>query len=290
MQLRIEFSAVCAVLLLALLCLSPDRASALPQFLEIAKTTYNFKPGGTIAGKKCSLCHAGVTNATSLNYYGKDLQSALKSSGAEQVTPELLHSLDSKDSDGDGFPNSDEFKADTLPGDPASRPNGPPPGSLKPSEAGKRGDEANPFSLKSILFPSHAQHPIIVHFPIALFVFSMILDALGLWKRKPEFIAAGYFNLVASAVTGILAVATGFLAWRIQRGGESLLEDKILMFHLILAVTTTVLICLLWLIRARQSNDPTHRLNRLYIILAVITLLVITLTGHLGGILTGVVQ
>ena len=51
---------------------------------------------------------------------------ALKSPGKGNDIPALLHSIDAKDSDGDGWPNAEEFKEDTLPGDPASRPNGPP--------------------------------------------------------------------------------------------------------------------------------------------------------------------
>lgn len=265
-------------------------AHALPAYLEAAKTTYNFKPGGTIDKKSCNLCHAGATNRNSLNAYGKDLQGAMKSASASSITPAVLHALDARDSDGDGWPNSDEFAEDTLPGDPASKPNGPPPGSLKPKASEMNGAESNPFSIQALFYPTHAQHPVIVHFPIALFIFSLFLDLFGIRTGNRSLNMAAYYNLVAAAVSGILAVITGLIAWRFAFGGEPLTSDRWLLFHLVLAVVTAVLMCVLWAIRARQPSDAVRPLSRLYIILGVITFAVITLTGHFGGIVSGVVK
>jgi hypothetical protein len=35
----------------------------------------------------------------------------------------------------------------------------------------------NPFDLKAALLAKHAQHPVIIHFPIALFI--------AIWRRNP---------------------------------------------------------------------------------------------------------
>lgn len=263
---------------------------ALPAYLDAVKTTYAFKPGGTLDSRGCNVCHAGATNRNSLNFYGKDLQAAFNASQASTISPALLHSIDSHDSDGDGWTNGDELKADTLPGDPASKPNGPPPGSLKPKSFARAGEESNPFSLAALLYPSHAQHPAIVHFPIALFVFSVFLDMFGLISGNRAFNNAASLNLAAAAVTGVLSVITGLLAWRFAFGGEPLAGDRWLLFHLILGVVTTVLMCLLWVIRARQSTTSVRPLSRLYVIASLITLAVISLTGHLGGIVSGIVR
>ena len=265
-------------------------ARALPAYLETAKTTYGISPGSAIDAKGCNLCHAGVTNKNSLNFYGKDIRKALNSAAVHEVTPALLHSLDAADSDGDGWSNAAEFKGNTLPGDPSSKPNGPPPGSLKPRQSAMNGQEANPFSLQSLFFPSHAQHPVIVHFPIALFVFSLFLDLIGLRTGNRKLNSAGYLNLVAAAATGILSVITGLLAWRMAFHGEPLTSDRWLLSHLILGVVTTVLMCLLWLIRARYPKDSPQPVGALYVALGIVTLAVIGLTGHLGGVVTGVVN
>ena len=41
----------------------------------------------------------------------------------------------------------------------------------------------NPFDLKAALLAKHAQHPVIIHFPIALFIISVAFDLLAIWAR-----------------------------------------------------------------------------------------------------------
>lgn len=285
---RLAVSLSVAVVLIMLATTFPSYA--LPQFLSVAKSTYTFKSDGVIDKQSCMLCHAGATNAKSLNAYGKDLQSAIKASGSHTVDAALLHKLDEKDSDGDGFPNRMEFQQDTLPGDATSKPAGAPPSAVGTAPTGEKPAVSNPFGLKALLFPEHAQHPVIVHFPIGLFLFSLFLDAFGIWKGDRKFNAAAYLNLIGAAVTGVLAVVTGIVAWRVQFQGEALTGDPMLMYHLVLAVTTTVCICLLWAIRSRVPTDASRPFGNVYIILGVLTFLVITITGHLGGVVSGVVK
>jgi hypothetical protein len=74
----------------------------------------------------------------------------------------------------------------------------------------------SPFSgvIKSVRFEGGAprrpaQHPVIVHFPIALFIVSAVFDILAIWRKEPILAAVGYFNLVAAAITVPLTIATG---------------------------------------------------------------------------------
>ena len=182
---------------------SVGRTEALPEYLAAAKLTYAIKPGSNIATRNCQLCHKQATNANSLNPYGKSVQSALNSASAEQLTPALLHSLDNQDPDNDGFSNASEFQADTLPGDPQSHPDGATSGVVlsnvpKPTNQA----EINPFAPRRVLFAKHAQHPVLVHFPIALFLFSLFLDVLGRWRNRAGLHNVALVNLVSAAVMG----------------------------------------------------------------------------------------
>lgn len=262
----------------------------MPGYLEAAQKAYDIKPGGVIAAKGCNLCHSGQTNRNSLNLYGKDVQSVLKGSADRQMTPAVIHQLDDKDSDGDGWSNSAEFSHDTLPGDSASKPAGSPPASKTSNRSAAVISDSNPFGLQALLYPSHAQHPVIVHFPIALFIFSFFLDVFGARTGNRALNSAAYFNLVAAAVTGLLSVISGLLAWKFAFGLEPLSGDRWLMFHLILGITTSILMCALWAIRARMPKTDDRPFSRVYILMAVITLAVITLTGHMGGIISGVIK
>ena len=40
----------------------------------------------------------------------------------------------------------------------------------------------NPFDLKTALLAKHAQHMVLIHFPIALFMVSFAFEVLALWK------------------------------------------------------------------------------------------------------------
>jgi uncharacterized membrane protein len=59
----------------------------------------------------------------------------------------------------------------------------------------------NPFDIKAALLARHAQHPVIIHFPIALFIISVAFDLLTIWRRNPAMAKAAYYNLVAAALT-----------------------------------------------------------------------------------------
>src|SRR6266480_3347702 len=106
----------------------------------------------------------------------------------------------------------------------------------------------NPFDLKAALMAGHAQHPVIVHFPIALFIASAVFDILAIWRKEPVLAAVGYFNLVGAAITVPFAIATGLAAWQWQLEGETLKGN--LRLHLICGLMSAALIiglCWAWL-------------------------------------------
>ena len=63
----------------------------------------------------------------------------------------------------------------------------------------------NPFDLKSALLAKHAQHVVLIHFPIALFISSVAFDLLAVWKNSRSLTRAAYYNLIAAAVTALAA-------------------------------------------------------------------------------------
>ena len=143
----------------------------------------------------------------------------------------------------------------------------------------------NPFDIKAALLSGHAQHPVIVHFPIALFTASVVFEVLALWRKQPVFAAVAYFNLVGAALTLPLTIATGLGAWQWQLEGATLKGN--LRLHLICALTSAMLILLLWWMRSRfRATGSSPRLA--YFVVTLLTLMMITLTGHIGGILSGV--
>jgi uncharacterized membrane protein len=94
----------------------------------------------------------------------------------------------------------------------------------------------NPFDLKAALLAKHAQHVVVIHFPIALFMASAVFDLLARWCRDRALTGAAYYNLLGAAVAALPAVATGLIAWQWLLEGEKLKGN--LRLHLILGLTS----------------------------------------------------
>src|SRR5215467_14215546 len=140
----------------------------------------------------------------------------------------------------------------------------------------------NPFDVKAALLAGHAQHPVIVHFPIALFIASAVFEILAIWRKQPILAVVGYFNLVGAAITIPFTIATGFGAWQWQLAGATLKGN--LRLHLICGLTSAALILgLCWKRLRLRAKGESPRTS--YFVVMMLALMMITLTGHLGGIL-----
>jgi len=143
----------------------------------------------------------------------------------------------------------------------------------------------NPFDLKTALLAKHAQHVVLIHFPIALFITAVAFDLIAQFTKVRGLAEAAYYNLLAAAISTVPVLATGLLAWQFQLEGKKL--KGILLLHLVLACVATVMIWMVWWVhfRARRRTVclPNYRLA-----LEVLAVGVVALTGHLGGFLSGV--
>jgi uncharacterized membrane protein len=144
----------------------------------------------------------------------------------------------------------------------------------------------NPFDLKSALLAKHAQHVVLIHFPIALFLASFAFDLVARWRRDRNLATVAYYNLTAAAIATLPAVVTGLIAWQWLLEGERLRGN--LRLHLLFGSLSAAMIFLLWRWRARLRRSPEQRLTAVYLAVALIAVFVVALTGHLGGILSGV--
>jgi uncharacterized membrane protein len=148
---------------------------------------------------------------------------------------------------------------------------------------------ANPFDLRSALLAKHAQHVVLVHFPIALTMTAIAFEWIAAWRPGSHGSAlaeAAYWNLTVAAAVSVAAVATGLLAWRWQLDGAPL--RGILLMHALLGGASAGTILLLWGLRARQRVRLDQSRGWLYFALTVVVFALVALTGHLGGFVSGV--
>jgi uncharacterized membrane protein len=143
----------------------------------------------------------------------------------------------------------------------------------------------NPFDPKTVLLARHAQHVVLIHFPIALFISGVALGWLGQWKSKRSLLDAGYYNLVFAAILVVPTIATGLLAWQIQLEGQPLKGP--LLLHLVYGWLSAALIWLVWWSR-RSLRKRAANPSALLIALEFAAMAIVAFTGHLGGFVSGV--
>jgi uncharacterized membrane protein len=143
----------------------------------------------------------------------------------------------------------------------------------------------HPFDLKTVLLAKHAQHVVLIHFPIALFLTGVAFDLCALRFRRRSLADAAYFNFLVAAFATLPVVASGLLAWQWQLEGQRL--KGILRLHLVLACLSSIVIWLVWWLHRRGRNGeaapPRYRIP-----LELLGAALVALTGHLGGFLSGV--
>jgi uncharacterized membrane protein len=144
----------------------------------------------------------------------------------------------------------------------------------------------NPFDPRTILLAKHAQHVVIIHFPIALFITGVGLDLLSRGQRNSQLASAAYFNLSIAAATVIPAILTGLLAWQFALDGKRL--KGLLLLHLIAASIAAALVITSWWVHWRTRKAEPVLLPRYRIPIELLGVAVIGLTAHLGGFLSGV--
>jgi uncharacterized membrane protein len=153
------------------------------------------------------------------------------------------------------------------------------------NERKKVASMTNPFDLKAAVLAKHAQHVVLIHFPIALFISAVAFDLTAQGTKLRGLMDAAYYNLLAAAISTFPVLATGIVAWQFQLEGQKL--KGTLLLHLGLAFISSAMIWLVWWLhfhgRRRAEALSAYRLE-----LEIFGVCIIALTGHLGGFLSGV--
>ena len=136
------------------------------------------------------------------------------------------------------------------------------------------------------MLAKHAQHVVLIHFPLALFVAAVAFDYLAQWTRNQALAAAAYFNLLLAALSTVPAsprdLPPGSGRWRENR------SRAFCCCTWSWAAARAVLIWLVSWIHWRARRRPAARLPNYRLPIEIVGALLVALTGHLGGFLSGV--
>jgi len=121
-------------------------------------------------------------------------------------------------------------------------------------------------------------HPAIVHFPIALLIASVVLDAFGVGFRRASLTQAGFYTLIIGSLGATAAVLSGP-----EHAAKDAAALTILHRHELFAALT-VLCCLIMVgMRLGNVEGLFGAVVFGYLALGIALIVCIVLTGYFGG-------
>ena len=127
----------------------------------------------------------------------------------------------------------------------------------------------------------HPIHPMIIPFPIALWVFSLVADIIYLWRGNPlwrDWIA--FYTLLGGIIGAALAAIPGLIDWLSLKDREVV---KIANWHARLNVIALLIFAGSLYLRTTNGADLVGGNYTIPLILSVVGVILITISGWLGG-------
>lgn len=135
---------------------------------------------------------------------------------------------------------------------------------------------ASPASLGK-----HPVHPMIIPFPIALWIFSLVADLIYLWRGNPvwrDYIA--FYTLLGGIIGAVVAAVPGFIDWlSITDRGVKRMAD----WHARLNVIALLIFAADFYLRTTGGARWVSGSLAVPLVLTVLGVVLITISGWLGG-------
>ena len=124
----------------------------------------------------------------------------------------------------------------------------------------------------------HSIHPMLIVFPLGLFIAAVVFDALYLWRGSPILPTVAYWNIGAGVIGGLLAAVFGLIDWLAIPSGTR--AKRIGLLHGVSNVVVVVIFAIVWLTR---GNSPESAPGSGLFLLEVAALVLAAVAGWLGG-------
>lgn len=127
----------------------------------------------------------------------------------------------------------------------------------------------------------HPIHPMIIPFPIALWVFSLVADVIYLWRGNPvwrNYIA--FYTLLGGIIGAVAAAVPGFIDWLSIKDRNVV---KIANWHARLNVIALLIFAASFYLRTTSGAGFVGGSYTIPIGLSVLGVILISISGYLGG-------
>jgi uncharacterized membrane protein len=124
----------------------------------------------------------------------------------------------------------------------------------------------------------HPIHPMLIVFPLGLFIAAVIFDIIYKATGNVTFAMVAFWNIAGGVIGGLLAAVFGLWDWLAIPAGT---RAKVIgLWHGVGNVVVVVLFAVSWLLR---RGDPAHLPGTVPFVLSLVAIVLGSITGWLGG-------
>ncbi len=126
----------------------------------------------------------------------------------------------------------------------------------------------------------HPLHPMLVHFPIGLFLLSLLLDLASLvFPSVPDLVRDSFYAMLLGVITALIAAVPGFVDYTDIRSDHP--AKRTATVHLTLNLIVVALYGINLGVRSSSLVDP--KIQMVPMILSFIGVALLSVSGYLGG-------
>lgn len=126
-------------------------------------------------------------------------------------------------------------------------------------------------------------HPLLVHFPIAFLLAFFALDLAGTWTQKPQWRTVAGSLLYLGTIAAAFTVTAGLIAANTVAHGANVHDIMERHEHIGISVLTLAALLSLW--RIKNGNLIQGGANTLFLMLAALLCVLLSLGADLGGLM-----
>jgi uncharacterized membrane protein len=126
----------------------------------------------------------------------------------------------------------------------------------------------------------HPIHPMLIPFPIALWVFSLVADIIYLWRGNPNWAWMAFWTLLAGCLGAIAAALFGLIDYLAIENKQ---VKNVANWHARLNVLALLLFAASWYLRTDKGSDMVSDSLTIPVALSVVGVIAVSISGYLGG-------
>lgn len=126
----------------------------------------------------------------------------------------------------------------------------------------------------------HPIHPMLIPFPLALWVTSFAVDILFYFLRHPTLLIVAKFMIAAGCLGAIAAAIAGIIDWLSIKNGD---VKKVANWHARLNIVALVVFAISLFLRTGSYSELVGRRLTIPFLLSLVGVILITISGWLGG-------